>query len=144
MRALLRSSTAVLAIVTLTTATVASCGDDSDQGDVDAFCAEMDALIDDDPFQRLPDQANAVDMQRAFETLRERADAIADAAPGEARPLAREWSDSVVALDELLAGSNYIAPADAVTYRQRRDAYEALSGRLENAAAQQCPGITDE
>ena len=104
----------------------------------------MSALIDDDPFQALPDRATPADVRRAFDTLRDRAADIAQAATGEARPVARAWSESVAALDELLAGSNYDAPRDVVAYTQRRDRYEDLSRRLENAAAQQCPGITDE
>jgi hypothetical protein len=121
---------------------VAACGDDGG-GDIDAFCDRIGALVDDDPFQRLPDTATPADMRRAFRSLRRHATAIAAAAPDELRPVAREWARAVRRLDDLLAGSGYDAPSDQVAYEEQADAYESLRVRLENAAAQECPGITD-
>lgn len=132
----------VLVALAAASTSVAACGDDGD-GDLDAFCDRIGALVDDDPFHRLPDTATPADMRGAFKALRERASAIAKAATGELRPVAHDWDRSVRELDDLLAGSGYRAPSDPLLYDELSRDYESLRARLENAASQQCPGITD-
>jgi hypothetical protein len=119
---------------------LAACGGDGD-GDLGAFCDEVDDLVEADPFAELPDEARPADLERAFDRLRDRARAIADAATGEARPLADAYADAVASLDDLLAGSLYRPPADELEHRERVDEHDRARDRLQRAAAQVCPGI---
>jgi hypothetical protein len=109
--------------------------------DLGAFCDEVDDLVEADPFAELPDEARPADLERAFDRLRDRARAIADAATGEARPLADAYADAVASLDDLLAGSLYRPPADELEHRERVDEHDRAGDGLLRAAAQVCPGI---
>ena len=132
MRRVLGAAAAVLLAV--------ACGG-GDDGDIDLFCERIDALIDDDPFARLPDEATPTDLRHAFEQLRDGTEAVAAAAPDELRALARQYANTTAQLDDLLAGAGYRGDeVDSLEYRQRAREQSQAASRLEVAAGRDCPG----
>ncbi len=129
-----------LAALLLVAAVVGGCGSD-DEGDGDAalFCQRLERLTANDPFRAFGDTATAADVEAAFAALLERAGALVEVAPPDARPAARDYSEAAAALDSLLAGAAYAGPdVDARAYREQQVAYADAARRLERYLESEC------
>lgn len=115
-----------------------ACGDDSGDGDVDAFCDAVADLKADDPFAEL-DIATPEEMRDAFAELADGVDRVADAAPTDARSQAQRWADAVDDLRDELAGAGYdLTRVDTLAYGQAVAAYTEAAVSVDNAADALC------
>lgn len=129
-----------LVALVLAAAVLGGCGD-SGGGDGDAarFCQRLDRLTANDPFRAFGDTASAADVEAAFAALLERADALLEVAPPEARPAARDYVEAAAALDSLLAGVGYSGlDVDARAYQEEQLAYVEAARRLERYLESEC------
>jgi hypothetical protein len=131
-----------LLVALVVMAIIGGCSDGDGGDDIDLFCERINDLIDDDPFERLPDEATAGDLRRAFDALGAGADGVAEVAPDELRALARQYARATAALDDLLAGAGYRGDeVDPLEYRQAARAHAQAASSLEVAAGSTCPGV---
>jgi hypothetical protein len=118
---------------------VGACGDDDSSADPAAFCAQLDRLATNDPFEAFGDRATPADIEVAFDALVDRSAELLEAAPEEARATARDFAESADALDDLLAGAAYDGSAvDARAYREEQARYITASERLERYLDNEC------
>ncbi len=126
-------------VVLLVAGVLGGCGSDGDEGDLEAFCAAVESLRDEDPFAEL-EIASPGEMQAAFGRLDAGVDAIESAAPSEARRQARAYQDSVDELIDQLRGAGFDPRnVDPLAYRQATAAYGNAAVSVDNAAANLCP-----
>ena len=117
---------------------VGGCGDEAD-GDLASFCAAVDRLSADDPFEGL-DVASPQEMRAAFDELRRGVDAIADAAPDDLEGRANRYLDAVDDLIDQLRGAGFDPrQLDTLRYRTATSDYEEAAVSIENAAENACP-----
>ncbi len=122
----------------LSVAALAGCGDDGGGGDIASFCAAVDELADDDPFDGL-DVASPQEMRAAFDELRAGVDAIARSAPADLESRTDRYLDSVDALMDQLRGTGYDPrQLDTLRYRTATNDYEEAAVSVENAADDAC------
>lgn len=129
----------VLAGVLVTAAwTLGACGNDDGAGDEAAFCDEVTALREEDPFTDL-EVATPAEMREAFDALADGADRIAAAAPGDVEVQADRYRAAVEAVRDELAGAGYDPTRlDDRRYARAVEEYTAAAGSLDNAADARC------
>jgi hypothetical protein len=119
---------------------VAGCSGDGPSEKVLAtqFCARLDRLTTNDPFD-FGDRATPKEIQAAFTALVRRSKDLADVAPAEVRPTARDYAKSATTLDSLMAGAGYDGSAvDARAYRAAQNDYTAAAASLEDYLTSSC------
>ncbi|HEU5085554.1 MAG TPA: hypothetical protein VFU14_19600 [Acidimicrobiales bacterium] len=128
------SRVAVALLVAVTA--LAGCGEDG--GDEAAFCDEVAALREDDPFSDL-EVATPAEMREAFDALAGGADRLAAAAPGDVEVQAERYRAAVDAVRDELAGAGYDPRRlDGRRYARAVEEYTAAAGSLDNAADARC------
>lgn len=126
------------AVLALTAAGAASCGDDGGGGDLASFCDAVHALADDDPFAELS-VASPEEMRTAFDQLRDGVAAIAASAPDDLGGASDRYLDTVDVLIDQLRGAGYDPrDLDTLAYRGAAADYEAAAVSIENAATEAC------
>lgn len=128
------------AALLLLAALLFGCADGGDgEGDAARFCQRLDQLTSNDPFRAFGDTASAAEIEAAFAALIERADALVDLAPRDARPAARDYAEASVELDALLADAGYVgAGVDVLAYQEEQIAYAEAAQRLERYLESEC------
>ena len=115
----------------------ASCAGDDD-GDLARFCAEVEALRDDDPFADLP-VASPQEMRSAFDDLTESVDRIVDAAPPEAETQADRYQDALDDVADHLRGAGFDPrQLDTLAYGRATAAYGEAATSLDNTTDALC------
>lgn len=115
-------------------------GDDDgdDGGGVQAFCAAVESLEENDPFAEL-DIASPEEMRTAFDELSDGVSRIAQAAPDEARRQARAYEESVEEVVDQLRGAGFDPRnVDSLDYQQAVTEYDEAAASVENAAGSLC------
>jgi hypothetical protein len=119
--------------------TACSSNGPSQKARAEMFCARLERLSTNDPFRAFGDRATAKEIESAFVALVARSKALADSAPDEVRPTARDYAKAAKALDSLMAGAGYDGAAvDARAYRAAQNDYTAAAASLENYLASSC------
>lgn len=116
---------------------LAGCGGDG-APDPSAFCAAIESLREDDPFEELA-IASPGEMRDAFADLAERAGDAADDAPEDAEVQADRYVAAIEVLRGELAGAGYDPRrVDTTRYAAGVREYQAAAGSLTNAADATC------
>ena len=124
--------------VTVLVAVVSGCGDDGG-GDLEAFCASVEALRDQDPFADL-EIASPEEMRAAFDQLSEGVERIADDAPPDVEVQADAYRASVDQLVDQLRGAGFDpSQVDALAYGRAVEEYQSAAVSVDNSARSLCP-----
>jgi hypothetical protein len=119
--------------------TACSSGGPTQKTQARVFCSRLERLSTNDPFRAFGDRATAKEIEAAFTALVARSKELADAAPDEVRPTARDYAKAARTLDSLMAGAAYNGAAvDARAYRAAQNDYTAAAASLENYLSASC------
>jgi hypothetical protein len=134
MRRLLATAAAVLLL-----GAACSSGGSSDAEERSTFCARLERLTQNDPFQAFGDRATSAEIREAFTALVTRTRELAASAPDDVRATARAYAASARKLDSLMAAAAYDGAAlDARAYRDAQTDYATQAGSLERYLTAEC------
>jgi hypothetical protein len=115
------------------------CSDDEGDGDLQAFCTQVDRLSTNDPFAAFGDTAKPEEMRVAFSALVERADDLAAPAPPAIAGAAGRYATATHDLDRLLAAAGYDGRnVDVLAYQNAQADYDEAKAQIEKFATKRC------